>query len=225
MSKENHQTVPKESANLLIKSMFRAALKLSLFVLVSIVLLLLVRQVTAPVIAQAEQATLLNNFHQVLPVTLYDNDPLTDTLLVNTPEALTQLNGNARSDTPVIFYRARSHGEPAGLIFTATAPNGYSGNITLLIAVLPDGRVSGVRVLKHKETPGLGDKIELNKDKWILEFNGRNLREDNHARWAVKKDGGDFDQFTGATITPRAVITAVKHALLFINEHGESLYE
>ncbi len=205
----------------LIKSMFDSAYKLSLFVLISIVLLLTVRYFTSPVIILAENQTLLNTFNQVLPVDLYDNDPLIDTKTISNPQTLALLG----TEKPVTFYRARKNKQPAGLIFTVTAPNGYSGDITLLIGVLPDGRVSGVRVLKHKETPGLGDKIELNKNPWILEFNGRNVRDDNDPRWAVKKDGGDFDQFTGATITPRAVVGAVKKALMFINEHGESLYE
>lgn len=207
--------------NALIKSMFGSAYKLSLFVLISIVLLLTVRYFTSPVITLAEKETLLNTFNQVLPIDLYDNDPLTDTLQISNPEALALLG----TDNPVTFYRARKNKQPAGLIFTITAPNGYSGDITMLMGVLPDDRISGVRVLKHKETPGLGDKIELNKNPWILEFNGRNVRDDNDPRWAVKKDGGDFDQFTGATITPRAVVGAVKNALIFINEHGESLYE
>ncbi len=207
--------------NALMKSMFGSAYKLSLFVLISIVLLLTVRHFTSPVITSAEKQTLLNTFHQVLPVDSYDNDPLTDTLQISNPQTLALLG----TENPVTFYRARKNKQPAGLIFTATAPNGYSGDITMLIAALPDGRVSGVRVLKHKETPGLGDKIEIQKNKWIIEFNGRSVRDDNDSRWAVKKDGGDFDQFTGATITPRAVVGAVKKALMFINEHGETLYE
>ncbi|MGM0540984.1 MAG: electron transport complex subunit RsxG [Pseudomonadota bacterium] len=211
----------KTPMNVLIKSMFNSAYKLSLFVLISIVLLLTVRHFTSPVIAFAEKQTLVNTFNQVLPTDLYDNDPLTDKLQVLTPQNLALLG----TEKPVTFYRARKNKQPAGLIFTITAPNGYSGDITLLIGVLPDGRVSGVRVLKHKETPGLGDKIELNKNPWILEFNGRSVRDDNDPRWAVKKDGGDFDQFTGATITPRAVVGAVKNALIFINEYGETLYE
>jgi electron transport complex protein RnfG len=207
--------------NNLIKSMLGSAFKLSLFVLISIVLLLTVRYAASPIIMQAEKENLLNTFNQVLPLALYDNDPLTDTLKISKPDALALLG----SETPVTVYRARKNKQPAGLIFTFSAPNGYSGEIKMLIGVLPDGRVSGVRVLKHKETPGLGDKIEIIKNNWILEFNGRNVRDNNDSRWAVKKDGGDFDQFTGATITPRAVVGAVKKALMFINEHGESLYE
>ncbi|MDA3808411.1 MAG: electron transport complex subunit RsxG [Thiomicrorhabdus sp.] len=212
---------PKITFKTIIKSMFNSALKLSLFVFISIVLLLTVRYFTSPVIALAEKETLLKTFNQVLPIDLYDNDPLTDTKQLSNPQTLELLG----TENPITFYRARKNQQPAGLIFTTTATKGYSGDITMLIGVLPDGRVSGVRVLKHKETPGLGDKIELKKNPWILEFNGRSVRAENEPRWAVKKDGGDFDQFTGATITPRAVIGAVKKALMFINEHGEYLYE
>jgi len=211
----------------LVKSMFKAATKLGLFVFVSIVLLLGVQTITAPQIAYEEQHAVLTTFNQVLPSDRYNNNPLDDTITLSDPEKLTLLG----SDTPVTIYRARQDNQPAGLIFKAVSPHGYSGNITLLMAVLPNGTLSGVRVLKHRETPGLGDKIDERKHNWILGFNGRALlttpaNEFAHdPRWAVKKDGGEFDQFTGATITPRAVIGAVKKALLLTNQYGESLYE
>ncbi len=205
----------------LISIMLASAGKLSLFVLVSIVLLLGVKYITDPIVAQAERQNLLDTLNQVMPSELYDNDPLADTRMIENPELLKILG----SEEPVTVYRAREQGQAAGVVLTSIAPDGYSGNIYLLIGVLADGRVSGVRVLKHKETPGLGDKIELHKDKWILEFDGRNVRDDNDPRWAVKRDGGDFDQFTGATITPRAVVAAVKRTLIFVNEQKDFLYE
>lgn len=205
----------------LITIMLASAGKLSLFVLVSIVLLLGVKYITDPIVAQAERQNLLDTLNQVMPSELYDNDPLADTRMIENPELLKILG----SEEPVTVYRAREQGQAAGVVLTSIAPDGYSGNIYLLIGVLADGRVSGVRVLKHKETPGLGDKIELHKDKWILEFDGRNVRDDNDPRWAVKRDGGDFDQFTGATITPRAVVAAVKRTLIFVNEQKDFLYE
>jgi electron transport complex protein RnfG len=110
-------------------------------------------------------------------------------------------------------------------VIETIAPNGYSGNIYILVGVLPNGHISGVRVLKHRETPGLGDKIELRKADWILSFNGKNLTEDNAERWAVKRDRGEFDQFTGATITPRAVVGAVRNTLHFVNQQGAALYD
>lgn len=211
----------KQDSPALIKVMFTSAGKLALFVIISIALLLGVRAITAPIIEQAERQTLLDTFNQVLPLQNYDNDPLQNTSLISDPAYL-QLLG---SSEPVTVYRAFKEGQPAGAIFRTIAPNGYSGNIYILVGVFPDGRVSGVRVLKHAETPGLGDKIEIAKSNWILEFNGRKLRDDNDPRWAVKKDRGDFDQFTGATITPRAVVMAVKSALTVVNDMGERLYE
>jgi len=205
----------------LFKIMLTSAGKLSLFVLISVVLLLSVKYITDPVVKEAERQNLLNTLNQVMPAELYDNDPLLDTKLITEPELLAVLG----SEEPILVYRARKEGNPAGLILTTIAPNGYTGNITMLMGIMADNRVAGVRVLKHRETPGLGDKIELNKDRWILEFDGRSVRDDNDPRWAVKKDGGDFDQFTGATITPRAVVGAVKRTLLLAKEYREFLYE
>lgn len=211
--------LPNRSA--LVATMLRSAGKLSLFVGLSVALLLAVKHLTNEPIAQAERTTLLGTFNQVMPPALYNNDPLQDTTQITDPRLLIKIG----TLNPVTVYRARQDGRAVGVILTTIAPNGYSGNITLLVGVLADGRVAGVRVLKHQETPGLGDKIEIGKHPWILEFNGRNLRDDNVPRWAVKKDGGDFDQFTGATITPRAVVQAVRQTLEMINEAGTSLYE
>jgi len=212
---------PNTNVKNLLVIMLASAGKLSLFVLISIVLLLGVKSITDPLVAEAERQNLLNTLNQVMPEKLYDNDPLQDTLLLTDPTTLEILG----SEEPVMVYRARKAGKPAGLILTSVAPNGYSGNIYMLMGVLADNRVAGVRVLKHKETPGLGDKIELNKNPWILEFDGRHINNENASVWAVKKDGGDFDQFTGATITPRAVVGQVKRTLLFVKQQSEFLYE
>lgn len=211
------------SNNKLLKRMFGSASKLSLFMFVCIVLLLATHYITAPQIAHEQREAMLKTFHQILPPPLYNNTPLEDTLIVSDSKQLELLG----SDAPVTLYRARKDNQPAGLIFQIETRNGYSGHISLLMAVLPNGKISGVRVLNHRETPGLGDKIESQKSDWILSFNGRIIQANNpnDSRWAVKKDGGEFDQFTGATITPRAVVSAVKKALLFVQQSGESLYE
>jgi electron transport complex protein RnfG len=103
-------------------------------------------------------------------------------------------------------------------------PNGYSGPIKLLVAVRTDGTLGGVRVVAHKETPGLGDKVEESRSDWILSFNDKSLSKPALAGWKVKKDGGQFDQFTGATITPRAIVSGVKNTLLYFQEHGKALF-
>lgn len=203
---------------LLLQKMFKSALILSIFTVLGVGLLLGVKLLTDAPIREAEKQTLLNTLNEVLPPAEYDNALLNDTLIVTAPEAL----GTAQ---PVTIYRARMQQQPVAVILTAVAPDGYSGNIELMIAVYQDGRVAGVRVLKHKETPGLGDKIETRKSNWILSFNGLQLNDDNLPTWAVRKDGGQFDQFTGATITPRAIIKAVRNALTFVNQKGQALYE
>jgi electron transport complex protein RnfG len=121
-------------------------------------------------------------------------------------------------DKPLTIYRARLGSALKGVVFQVSE-RGYSGEILVLMAVDVDGKMLGARVLKHTETPGLGDKIEIAKDKWILSFNGKSLGEPPADKWGVKKDGGVFDQFAGATITPRAVVKAVKGGMLFFSEH------
>jgi electron transport complex protein RnfG len=103
-------------------------------------------------------------------------------------------------------------------------PSGYSGDINLLTAVFANGEIAGVRVTKHEETPGLGDKVEVKKSDWITLFKGQNVLSEDDSRWAVKKDGGQFDQFTGATITPRAVVGSVKQAVLFAQAEFDNLF-
>ncbi|MFA6699189.1 MAG: electron transport complex subunit RsxG [Thiomicrospira sp.] len=200
------------------QTMFRAAGLLSLFVVVSVALLMAINWFTQPKIAEAERQALLQTINQVMPAERYNNDLLADYKTVIEPDFFD-------TDQPIQIYRARLDNQPAGLVVETIAPNGYSGNIHILVGVLPDGHISGVRVLKHRETPGLGDKIELRKADWILSFNGKNLTEDNAERWAVKRDRGEFDQFTGATITPRAVVGAVRNTLHFVNQQGAALYD
>ncbi|HEY9018427.1 electron transport complex subunit RsxG [Thiomicrospira sp.] len=199
-------------------TMFRAAGLLSLFVVISVALLIAINAFTQPKIEQAEQASLIQLLNQVMPAQQYDNNLLEDTKTVTEPDYL-------GSNEPMTIYRARLNGEPAGLVIETVAPNGYNGDIRLIVGVFADGRVAGVRVISHRETPGLGDKIELRKNDWILSFNGKTLTEDNVNRWAVKRDRGEFDQFTGATITPRAVVGAVKLTLDYVNRHAEELYD
>lgn len=153
----------------------------------------------------------------VLPMDRYDNEPLTDTIQINS-EPWTG------SVEPVTVRRARLGGKPAALVFDVMAPDGYAGPIRLLVSVAADGRLLGVRVTAHKETPGLGDLIDVRKSTWITGFAGRRLGDPPRERWAVKRDGGDFDQFASATVTPRAVVAAVQRTLLLVEKHGALLY-
>ncbi|MBU9828261.1 electron transport complex subunit RsxG [Rahnella perminowiae] len=168
----------------------------------------LVNLMTKPTIehqALLQQKTL---FDQVIPAGVYDNDMQNECYNV-TDEAL----GNM---TPHRMYLARKNGQPVAAVVETTAPDGYSGAIRLLVAADFHGKVYGSRVLEQHETPGLGDKIEVRISDWIKHFANQTVNGAGDERWAVKKDGGMFDQFTGATITPRAVVRSVKRTALFI---------
>ncbi|OQW93454.1 MAG: electron transport complex subunit RsxG [Beggiatoa sp. IS2] len=155
---------------------------------------------------------------QVMPATLYDNDLLQDTVILPNPKAKEAKNQQVK------VYLARKNGQVVGAVYEVVA-YGYSGAINLIMAVNRDGQIAGVRVVFHKETPGLGDKIEIAKGNWILAFNGLSLGNPDDKGWHVKKDGGQFDQFTGATITPRGIVKAVKEGLELFAAHRTQLLE
>ncbi|MBL8487757.1 MAG: electron transport complex subunit RsxG [Rhodocyclaceae bacterium] len=169
--------------------------------------LALANTATRDAIAAAEVRDMQQSLAQVLPGGFADNDLLADVVELEGPRGV-----------PVRVHLAKRGGRVAGAVFQV-AEKGYSGDITLLMAVDRDGAVLGVRVLKHTETPGLGDKIEVAKSPWITGFDGRALGDPAPERWAVKKDGGIYDQFAGATITPRAVVKAVRGGLQFFAGH------
>ena len=164
-------------------------------------------------IAQRQLEDLQVTLQQVVPATYYDNDLVRDTVTVDD------------GGRPVVVYRARRGGRVQAVCYQVSAP-GY-GNTAMIVAVGIDraGTLLGTRVISHNETPGLGDKIELSKSDWILSFTGRSLNDPQPEKWAVKKDGGVFDQFTGATITPRAVVKAVKGSLDFFAAHRALLLD
>lgn len=170
---------------------------------------------TKDTIKLQEQQQLIRTLGDVISPDRHDN------LIVNDCLSLKhELLGN---DTQKA-YLARKNGLPVAAAITTTAPDGYNGNIQIMVAINYDGTISGVRTLKHQETPGLGDKIELKKDDWVLSFNGKQIDGEKDSRWAVTKDGGMFDQFTGATITPRAVVRAVHKTVTYFNLEKETLF-
>ena len=171
---------------------------------------------TADRIAQNERQALVDKLSVLVPPGRVTNDIATDRIEVSDRAHL----GGDRTTV----YRARSGDEPVGVILTPVVPDGYAGPIRLLVAVLRDGTLGGVRVVSHKETPGLGDKIEEQRTDWILDFAGKSLGDPAPEQWKVKRDGGTFDQFTGATVTPRAVVKAVKNTLLYVRDKGDALY-
>ena len=200
------------------QSITRNSFLLALFAVTTALLLassyLLTKDRIAAEIRKAEEKALL----QIIPRELHDNSMLDDTLPVGPDTAELGLRSEKR------IYLARREGTVIATIIPATARDGYSGDVDLIVGVNVDGSVAGVRVLAHKETPGLGDKVDLKKSDWVLGFDGRSLQDPEPSRWAVKKDKGDFDSFTGATITPRAVIAATKRVLEYAQANAETLY-
>jgi electron transport complex protein RnfG len=168
-------------------------------------------------IAESERQAKLELFQQVLPAALHDNDLLQDAVAIAP-------GGELGNRTETWAYRARLKGQPSAVILESTAPDGYSGDIKLLVGVRVDGTITGVRVLTHKETPGLGDYIETAHGDWILNFDGQSLAKTADADWKVKKDGGSFDYMAGATITPRAVVKAVHKTLQYWEAHRDELF-
>jgi electron transport complex protein RnfG len=196
------------------------SLVLSLFALVTALLLASTHLGTRDTIAAAERAAAQKTLLELFPAEQHDNDLLDDTLPV--PPAYLKTLGLGR---PAVIHVVRKGGEISGFVIPATAPDGYSGNIHMIVGIDAGGAIVGVRVTGHAETPGLGDKIELRIDPWILSFNGLSLGNPPRERWGVKKDQGMFDQFTGATITPRVVVRKVRDVLEFFREHRNELIE
>ncbi len=200
-----------------LRHMLGSSLVLTLFAMLGTALVAVTYDNTREQIAENQRLAMMRSLQALVPAARYDNDPLADTRSVTDAPLL----GSA---DPVTVYRARKEGAPVAAIFTATAPNGYAGPIRLLVAVNYDGKLAGVRVIEHKETPGLGDRIEETRSDWIFGFSGHGLGDPPAEQWKVKKDGGIFDQFTGATITPRTVVETVRKALLYFGQHRSELF-
>jgi electron transport complex protein RnfG len=193
-----------------------SGLVLSVFAVIGTTLVGISYQSTAERIAQNERDALLRRMAEILPADRYDND-----LLLDTSELLAPAHLGSR---PTTVYRARKEGRPVAAVLSPVTASGYAGDIALIVGIYADGTVAGVRVIRHKETPGLGDKIEVERSPWIRGLSGTSIGNPPLARWKVKRDGGDFDQFTGATITPRAVVAAVRRTLLYVNNNRAAVF-
>jgi len=194
------------------------ALNLLVFALIGTALLAITYQLTHDPIARSEEIEKLKLVTQIVPAETYDNDIIKDTAEL----AADKLLGN---DDTTVAYIGRLKGQPSIAVLQVIAPDGYSGKIGLIIAIHSDGRIGGVRVISDKETPGLGDYIEIAKSKWITGFDGKSLDDPRDSDWKVKKDGGSFDYMAGATITPRAVVKAVHKALQYFALHREEMFK
>jgi len=201
----------------ILKHTSKTALTLIGFSLVFTALLAYVFIITKAPIEKSEAELRRALFGQILPENMHNNRLLEDTVNI----APNELLGNKQV---TVANRARIDNQPSAVILEALAHDGYSGDIKLLIAIRYDGSISGVRVLTHKETPGLGDYIDIAKGNWIKLFNNESLSKTSDQNWAVKKDGGQFDYMAGATITPRAVIKAVHKALQYFEANKQALF-
>ncbi|HOB46128.1 MAG TPA: electron transport complex subunit RsxG [Zoogloea sp.] len=175
------------------------------------IVLAMTERLAAEDIATRATEDRLSSLTQVLPAAIYDNNPLENTLVVKEAES-----------KDVTVFQATKAGKVTGVAYEIRG-TGYAGEIRLMMGVDADGRILGVRVLAHKETPGLGDRIETKKGDWILRFTGLSLDAPPLEKWKVKKDGGQFDQFAGATITPRGVVAAVRRGLEFFRTNQAQL--
>ncbi|MEA3411226.1 MAG: electron transport complex subunit RsxG [Pseudomonadota bacterium] len=196
----------------------RSALILAGFAILGTALVAVIFELTHERIEANERAVLLRNLNEILPASGYDND------VAAQPIELVDESLGALQGSPAVAYVAWLGEKPTGVVITVTTPDGYNGPIRMLVGIRENGSLEGVRVVSHRETPGLGDLIETRQTDWILGFRDRSIGDPPVQRWAVKRDGGDFDQFTGATISPRAVVNAVKRTLIYFGEYREELF-
>lgn len=198
----------------MLKSAARGAAIMIAFAVVFTGLMAVVYSLTKTIVAGNEERARLSLITQVLPAGSYDNNVLTE---------MKTIHDVALGDGEHHIYVARKAGQAVGLVVEATAPDGYSGAISMLVGVTSSGELTGVRVVTHKETPGLGDYIDIAKSEWIHIFDGKSLKNPSPQGWAVKKDGGEFTHMAGATISPRAVVNAVHRALGYVDAHSAEL--
>ena len=199
------------------KASLHTAANLLFFALIGTALLALTYDLTHETIAKSVENEKLKLVSQIAPASAYDNDIMKDSAELAADELL-------GTKTPTTIYRGRLNGEPSIAVLQAIAPDGYSGRIDLIVSIHRDGRLGGVRVIAHKETPGLGDYIEIAKSNWITGFDSQSLAGRQDADWKVKKDGGAFDYVAGATITPRAIVKAVHKTLRYAEQHHDELF-
>jgi len=197
--------------------MLRSAFLLALVAVIGTTLLAGIHALTRDRIAAQERRVVLEQLNQVLPGSEYDNALHEDVIEIRDYSYF-------KHDEPFLVYRARKQGRPVAVVLNLVTADGYNGDIRLLVAIRVNGLIAGVRVIAHRETPGLGDPVERARSDWVLGFDGRSLTDPGQKDWAVRRDGGIFDQFTGATITPRAVVEAVQAALEFFAAQQDSIF-
>ena len=203
---------------MIFKSMGNNSLLLAGFALITALILATTDRLTMDRIAQSERIAAQRALLEIVPLNRHNNDLLVD--LQPIPKQYWKTLGLSEGGD---IYIARHNEQPVAAIIPSVTSEGYSGDIAMIIGINFDGSIAGVRVVEHRETPGLGDKVDVKKSDWILGFNGKSLSNPEPSGWAVKKDRGEFDQFTGATITPRAVVHQIARTLKYFREDRERL--
>ncbi|NOR35662.1 MAG: electron transport complex subunit RsxG [Woeseiaceae bacterium] len=199
------------------QSIIKTGLTLAVIAAICTALVALTFQATRERIAANEKALLEQSLQPALAGTFYDSGVSESRLVLPSPHGLP---GNE----PAVVYRVFAEGEPVAALFAVTARDGFSGPIRILVGIAVDGTVTGVRILRHRETPGLGDKIESARSDWIFQFDGHSMGDPVATGWAIEVDGGEFDQLTGASITPRAIIKAIRDTLNYFETHQDAIF-
>jgi electron transport complex protein RnfG len=199
------------------RSIMKTGLTLAVIAAICTALVAATHQATRERIAANEKALLEQSLQPALSGIFYDSGVSESRLVIEPPH---ELPGNE----PAIIYRVFTEDTPVAALFAVTARDGFSGPIRILLGVEADGTVTGLRILQHRETPGLGDKIEPKRSDWVFQFEGRSLEDPSPAGWAIRVDGGEFDQLTGASVTPRAIIKAMRDTLLYFESHRDEIF-
>lgn len=213
----DNKTLHKPMMAVLLASIRRNNVRLGLFAVITGGMIALTHMQTRQRIIDNQLAAHVRMLQEVIPAELHNQSLLNQPAALPYPEQLGRTNGQ--------IYFARQQGIVEGVILPVVTQQGYNGRISLLVGIRRDGVIQGVRIVQHSETPGLGDQIERHKSAWVEGFNGHSQNSIPTTGWQVRKDGGHFDQFTGATITPRAVIHAVKNSLIYHQNHRSDLYQ
>lgn len=197
--------------------MFRSGITLAVIAAICTALVALTYRLTAERIVANEQAWLERSLQPALSGLFYDSGVTESKIVIPPPHDLP-------GSEAAIIYRVYAEAAPVAALFVVSARDGYAGPIRILVGIDTMGVVTGAHVLEHRETPGLGDRVESTKSDWVKQFNGHSLLDPEPTGWAIKGDGGQYDQLTGASVTPRAIIKAIKETLLYFEAHSEEIF-
>jgi len=200
-----------------VNSIVKGGATLAIIAALCTALVALTYTATADRIEANEQAWLERSLQPALSGLFFDSNVTESMITIPPPH-------NLPGTEAAIVYRVFAEGAPVAALFVVSARDGYAGPIRVLVGVDVSGLVTGVHVLEHRETPGLGDRVEPAKSDWVQQFDGRSLTDPAPAGWAIKRDGGQFDQLTGASVTPRAIVKAIRETLLYFEAHREEIF-